>query len=554
MGSYSQVGRRGSIDMMDEIEEIEEMDEIEEIEEIEEIDEIEEIEEMDELEEIEEIEEMDDWLEESGYVDNIDEELDLGSVGDGDKKVTKYNRLSFLYVDISDVEILDDYISQDPHKDIQKLAQDIQEYGLLEPIKILKGENEGEYSLVDGLRRIKVYKDILKRDSIAAVIIGDSNKIAKKFGDDFLRFKLAHRRGFSVRDKYDLIDKVTSHGKVTMDDRGVLELEELLELNQGDFEKMLDLRRDANLDEVKGRDKACVIYKNLVDGKIKSETEIGMAHKKLENRRKKDIKDMQMAQDSVDSVDSKDKSDLGKDDNSQMSEEYGDKGSDGADSSDDGGGDLNMPTTAEGIAGMIDSGEINKHNKQDRKTDNDRLDPDLRKAVLARDRNTCLACGVGTEAPEVFGTTFEVHHLRPVYLGGVDRIDELGTFCKTCHALIHALERGKLIFPSGEDFKGLSVGMQERLLRVNHYGGLAIAIKKGKTLPKNLFYMSGEVGLECNLGVEAGLGEVYDGEDEELDYDVLNDVQADDEVDSESVEGSDVVGDFEEFEEFLSGW
>jgi hypothetical protein len=467
---------------------------------------------------------------ESGESDERDES---GESGESISKVNKYNRITFLNVNIDDVVVPEDYISQDPHKNIQGMVQDIQEHGLLDPIKILTSKVEGEYILVDGLRRLTAYKSELKKDTIASVIIGDSTKLAKRFGDDFLRFKLGHKRGFSIQDKYDFVDKVTRKGK-SIDERDISELEDLLELCKGDYLKMLDLRMDSTSEESQNREKPCSIFKNLLDGKMKSETEIGAAHKKLEARRKKDLKA------SAESVQAETQV---QEDSSQESDgiqgEYSNDSDDGADSKDgDGstGGDSDIaPTSAEELAQMVDSGEINKHNKQDRKTDNDRLDPDLRKAVLARDRHTCLACGVGAEAPEVFGATFEVHHLRPVYLGGVDRIDELGTFCKTCHALIHALERGKLIFPSGDDIKRLSSDMQDRLLKVNHYGGLALSIKKGKDLPKNLFYMRTEDWLEYKLEPTRSMNGYYGDTEGSDNYEGLNDVN-----ESETSDGLDL--------------
>lgn len=49
----------------------------------------------------------------------------------------------------------------------------------------------------------------------------------------------------------------------------------------------------------------------------------------------------------------------------------------------------------------------------------------LRRAVINRDEGRCLKCGRTNK--------LEVHHLFPVYLGGIDSASNLITLCKSCH-------------------------------------------------------------------------------------------------------------------------
>ena len=92
-----------------------------------------------------------------------------------------------------------------------------------------------------------------------------------------------------------------------------------------------------------------------------------------------------------------------------------------------------MVETGKGIDGFESHKQDYKHRE--------RLDPALRKAVLARDKNTCQCCGLeGQEYLEVF----DVHHKVEVYLGGSDDIDNLITVCVCCHKLIHLWGRGEL--------------------------------------------------------------------------------------------------------------
>ncbi|SDN61596.1 RNA-guided endonuclease IscB [Bacillus sp. OK048] len=55
-----------------------------------------------------------------------------------------------------------------------------------------------------------------------------------------------------------------------------------------------------------------------------------------------------------------------------------------------------------------------------------RLDENIRKAVVLRDHNTCQDCGLAN-------ARMEVHHITPRRLNGSDSIHNLITLCSTCH-------------------------------------------------------------------------------------------------------------------------
>ncbi|MEH7246532.1 RNA-guided endonuclease IscB [Neobacillus niacini] len=55
-----------------------------------------------------------------------------------------------------------------------------------------------------------------------------------------------------------------------------------------------------------------------------------------------------------------------------------------------------------------------------------RLDENIRKAVVLRDYNTCQDCGLSN-------TRMEVHHITPRRLNGSDSIHNLITLCSSCH-------------------------------------------------------------------------------------------------------------------------
>ena len=55
-----------------------------------------------------------------------------------------------------------------------------------------------------------------------------------------------------------------------------------------------------------------------------------------------------------------------------------------------------------------------------------RLDENIRKAVILRDGNKCMECGK-------FDTKLEVHHIKPKRLYGSNTLDNLITLCGKCH-------------------------------------------------------------------------------------------------------------------------
>lgn len=215
-------------------------------------------------------------------------------------------------------------------------------------------------------------------------------------------------------------------------------IEYLLQLNSGEYTKLKDILNDDDEE----------IVSKLFDGVYTIE----MAFKKLEQRRKKE------------SAEEKD--------NKKAAKVYEDEAESGADTIVGAGDEANADEalTDEEIkslsfsvselddetdeeSSLDEMVEDGKHmdgfepNKQDYK-DRERLDPTLRRAVLARDNNTCRCCLMsGQEYTEIF----DVHHIVEVYLGGSDDIDNLVTLCTCCHKLVHLYARGELqIRPESE--------------------------------------------------------------------------------------------------------
>ena len=69
------------------------------------------------------------------------------------------------------------------------------------------------------------------------------------------------------------------------------------------------------------------------------------------------------------------------------------------------------------------------------------LPASLRKAVEDRDNFTCQSCGI---SGETYARIFEVHHIVPVYLGGLDDKNNLILLCPNCHKMVHCFGFGDL--------------------------------------------------------------------------------------------------------------
>ena len=106
-----------------------------------------------------------------------------------------------------------------------------------------------------------------------------------------------------------------------------------------------------------------------------------------------------------------------------------------------------------------------KPHKQD-PGERERLDPKLRKAVLARDENTCKICEdiSGQEYTEVL----DVHHIVEVYLGGNDDINNLITACTCCHKLVHLWGRGELHVRPFEEMEDAEAKKFKRIIKLGN--------------------------------------------------------------------------------------
>lgn len=303
--------------------------------------------------------------------------------------------------------------------DITALVTSIRNDGLLLPLVVAPTQTEGRYVLIKGARRLLACATLGKKRIPclinSQITISDIHVVEPLY---------SHTKPYTVSDMLAYIDYLKDEKNITAPSM----IEYLLNLNSGDYMKLMDIMDD-NDDEI-------------VSALLTGQLDIGGAFKKLEQKRKKMGKE-KMSNARTEKI-YNDAQTYGTD----ILADSGETGSDAELTEDeikaivDGVGDLDDVTDVDGeeLKQQGDSIDGYQAHKQD-PNNRERLDPKLRKAVLARDNNHCRICGMGGQE---YSEVLDVHHIQEVYLGGDDNIDNLITACTCCHKLIHLWGRGEL--------------------------------------------------------------------------------------------------------------
>lgn len=354
----------------------------------------------------------------------------------------------FQYINIENIAIVKRIRKNTTN--VEDLVQSIKSTGLLEPLVVAPTATEGMYVLLAGFRRIMACARAGKK-RIPCIV----NIKANVPEIPVLEALYNHSKSYTIREIVDYIDYLEKQ-------KGIMSasmIEYLLQLNSGDYTKLKDILNDNDDD----------IVSKLFDGIYTIE----MAFKKLEQRRKKE---------SAEEKDNKKAAKVYEDENESGAANIagsGEETDDGEGLSEEeikslaiSAGDID-DVENEDLQDLIDEGnniEGFQPHKQDYR-DRERLDPALRKAVLARDENTCQICKIASG--QEFIDVLDVHHIIEVYLGGDDNIDNLITACTVCHKLVHKYGRGELFIRPIEEFNDTE---KERFKRIIKLGTI---IRKG---------------------------------------------------------------------------
>lgn len=400
---------------------------INEIEDIEEFDELDDLEEVDDLEEFEDLKDKEQDLLgeeveciipngrsseiESPIEDSSDNLIFTTTKDTGDKFKLCY--VNYKKIKAPSTRIRGEGIPE-------ALVESIGGTGLLKPLDVI--EFKDVYILVDGYKR---YVACVKNDILDIPCVINTSLKAEDI--DLLEAIHNHYSPYTNKEIINYVNYLED--KRSIYDANTIEF--LLQLDTGDYTKLKDILSD-------GDEK---IIEKLENDKLN----ISGAFKKLESRRRKESKEAKELKraskvyNEDSSVVTNNLGDVGEVSNAKEDKCSKDTDIDGkdvenlfSDSEDKNLDDL--VEKSQQIAGF-------EPKKQDYKN-RERLSPELRRSVLARDNNECQICHLikGEECTEIL----DVHHIKEVYLGGEDKKDNLITVCLCCHKQVHLYARGDL--------------------------------------------------------------------------------------------------------------
>lgn len=318
------------------------------------------------------------------------------------------------------------------------------EWGVVTPIHVLKLEEDNMFMLLDGLRRVFGAMRSGSTEITAQVWDFDDKQEGKEKAN---LIGLMINRSQRYKNK-ELWEQMQVLEEVNGSSPGLIEY--LLQMQSGDAMKMKDIMlSDIEYSEIR---------QDLMD----DITTIDQAYKKLTAERRKENK-------------------LAKEDSLVLEGGVGsdpDEVSDEQHLSVDAVKDLleltDVDVEDETLDSLNRSGEARGQGDepfvQDR-ANGDKIDPELRKAVLVRDGFTCQCCNEGGEA---FLSVLAVHHIVEVSQGGPDTLENLITVCVNCHILIHTYAWGKIYV----DLESLDEHGKKKFKTIFKYGNVIIEADK----------------------------------------------------------------------------
>lgn len=328
---------------------------------------------------------------------------------------------------------------------VTSLSQSIKQTGLLMPIVVAPTMTQGTYVLVHGFRRVVAMMSA-GSTTVPAIV----NKRIKSSEISIVEALYNQYTPYTMRECADFI-------KYLETERGIMSpsmFEMLLQWNSGDYSKYKDIMDDNDPD----------IVEKLFGG----EFTIAQAFQALEKRRKKESREEKQNKTTAKAYDSE---------QVEQAEGLLDTGSeveqDGEGLTEEQISDLMIDPTKLGddlsdksLDEMVEAGakmEGYEPHKQDWKN-RERIDPAIRKAVMARDNNTCQCCKKG--GPD-YVDILDLHHIVEVFLGGEDSVANSITLCLNCHKQVHLYALGKLTIPKTLTAEELDNEAQKALLDEN---------------------------------------------------------------------------------------
>lgn len=314
----------------------------------------------------------------------------------------------------------------------ESLYKSIRSTGLLEPITVAPTRTDGYYVLLHGYRRLQA----CAKCGMKLIPCTVNNRV-KTAEIPILEALYNQNTQYSMKEMVQYINYLEKEKNIM----NASLIEYLLQLNNGDYNKLKDILEDDDPD---------------IAGKLlEDQTSIAQAFKALENKRKKMTREEQENARANKAYSSTENPDAEKDGEATGMESVAGSGEMG-----DGEGltdeqikalaidptKLDAGIDGEELDEMVEDGKqmdcVAPH-KQDWK-DRERIDPAIRKAVMSRDNNTCQCCKRG--GPD-YVDILDLHHIVEVFLGGADTVENGIALCLNCHKQVHLYAYGQLHIP-----------------------------------------------------------------------------------------------------------
>lgn len=353
----------------------------------------------------------------TSYIEEEVEEQDI-KLGSGFDDEGLNSALNFR----SDVKLTTDVIQIDAivTSHFKKVGRDdsliglkgvIGEWGVVSPIHVLQLEDDNQYMILDGLRRLFGSARNGNKD-IKAVVWNFSDKEEGKEMANVISLMLNRSQRFTAKEMW---KQLLVLEEVNGASPGLIEF--LLQMQSGDAMKLKDI--------MLSDDEYMEIRSDLMSNILTIEG----AYKKLCAERKKEnrlAKEDSLVLDTHDTTmeDVSDEQQLSVDDVKDLLD-LSDK--DVSDSSLD-----DLDRTSEARDGY------NVQDVNDRKP----IDPKIKQAVMIRDGFRCRCCDLGGHAG--WAGILVYHHVIPVFLGGEDSERNGICICSNCHISLHLYSFGKI--------------------------------------------------------------------------------------------------------------
>lgn len=346
----------------------------------------------------------------------------------------------------------------------------VSQWGVVNPVHVLKLEDDDAYLILDGLRR--VYSAVKNGfEDIMCVVWDFEDKRKGKQMAHIISLMLNRHEPYRASELWNLMQALEDADELNS---GMIEF--LTQMGSGQAMKLKEVMRC--------EEDYCEIREKLVA----DELDIESAYKKLCNERKKENR---LARENATIVENTVSSDMGAAEDAQklsdeevahkldldmipqsagnLSEEDVDTLLEEAKRNDEEDKDL----------GSLDmTNEIRGDNMYQTTDERHPVDASVKQAAMIRDDFRCRCCGKGG-APWLGVLIY--HHIVPVYAGGPDTIDNGLTLCQDCHMTLHNYIMGKVQVNLDE----LSDADKTIFKHIFKYGNIALKATKQKKISRS---------------------------------------------------------------------